>query len=203
MEGAPGGWTSKFQEGGATYYCMGYDLWVDKGGNYRELVEKNSTRCGFNPAEPPGEISPGFQVPPDYSYIEEGTYYKCYGPSLYRWIARSGTSGYWRLVEHFSASCMQAAKGAPGLQAGGIATQPTLAMIGEAGAGIPQAEAIIPLSKLPEIAKLIMPNLETIPNITNNYFEGPWYIREEADIRKLAVELDRIRLSTMRRQGVA
>ena len=36
---------------------------------------------------------------------------------------------------------------------------------------------------------------------TKNYFQGPWFIREEADISKLAIELEHLRQGKVRAKG--
>jgi hypothetical protein len=71
----------------------------------------------------------------------------------------------------------------PHFEHGGIVTQPTLAMIGEAG-----PEAVIPLNN-PGAAGIIV-------NINGN-----WSIREEADINRIARELGDVVTRKMRLQG--
>jgi len=74
----------------------------------------------------------------------------------------------------------------PKLQLGGLITQPTLAMLGERG-----PEAVIPLSQDTSIG-------DTIINVA-----GPWFIREEADINRIARELYRLQQTRARAAGVA
>ena len=77
----------------------------------------------------------------------------------------------------------------PKLGTGALITEPTLAMLGEKG-----PEMVMPLSET---------GSSLGDTIINQRFEGPWFIREEADIKRIARELYNLQRINARAAGVA
>jgi len=77
----------------------------------------------------------------------------------------------------------------PKLGSGALITKPMLAMVGEKG-----PEAVIPLDSDSPLGG---------DTIINQRFEGPWFIREEADIKRIARELYNLQQTKSRAAGIA